>query len=114
VRLDQLSYANEDHPPLKRWLIRTVEGLSGRDSYRQLYDVWRRGHRAAGASGCSPGCSILIDIRLDILSAMAASRYVPDGPLVIIANHPFGIGDGIAVLAMAEALGTAVPGADQQ
>jgi len=30
---------------------------------------------------------------------------LPDTPLVIIANHPFGIGDGIAVLSMAEQLG---------
>ena len=30
---------------------------------------------------------------------------LPDTPLVIIANHPFGIGDGIAVLSLAEQLG---------
>jgi putative hemolysin len=29
----------------------------------------------------------------------------PEVPLVIVANHPFGIGDGIAVLALAEELG---------
>src|SRR6202030_4428468 len=28
----------------------------------------------------------------------------PDVPLVIVANHPFGIGDGIAILALAEQL----------
>ncbi|MDP2733723.1 MAG: lysophospholipid acyltransferase family protein, partial [Hoeflea sp.] len=46
----------------------------------------------------------LINIRLDIRSEWPP-RDLPDGPLVIVANHPFGIGDGIAVLAMAEALG---------
>jgi putative hemolysin len=30
---------------------------------------------------------------------------LPGGPVVIVANHPFGIGDGIAVLALAEQLG---------
>ena len=30
---------------------------------------------------------------------------LPDGPLVIVANHPFGIGDGIAILSLAEKLG---------
>src|ERR1044072_2812435 len=30
---------------------------------------------------------------------------LPEGPLVMIANHPFGIGDGIAVLSLAEQLG---------
>ncbi len=29
----------------------------------------------------------------------------PKAPLVIVANHPFGIGDGIAVLSLAEQLG---------
>ncbi len=32
-------------------------------------------------------------------------QNLPDGPLVIVANHPFGIGDGIAVLSLAEQLG---------
>lgn len=45
----------------------------------------------------------LINIRLDIRSEWPP-RNLPDGPLVIVANHPYGIGDGIAVLAMAEAL----------
>ena len=30
---------------------------------------------------------------------------LPDTPLVIVANHPFGIGDGIAILSLAEQLG---------
>jgi len=30
---------------------------------------------------------------------------LPAGPLVIIANHPFGIGDGIAILSLTEQLG---------
>jgi hypothetical protein len=33
MRLDQLSYANQNHPPFKRWIIRSIEGLSGRDRY---------------------------------------------------------------------------------
>jgi hypothetical protein len=31
-------------------------------------------------------------------------------PLVMLANHPFGIGDGIALLAMAERLGRPLAG----
>jgi putative hemolysin len=103
VRLDQLSYANENHPPLKRWIIRTVEGLSGRDSYRQLYDVWRRDIVPQGDRVFSRMLE-LINIRLDIQTEWPP-RDTPNSPLVIIANHPYGIGDGIAVLAMAEALG---------
>ena len=32
-------------------------------------------------------------------------QKLPDSPLVLVANHPFGIGDGIAVLSLAERLG---------
>lgn len=33
MRLDQLSYANQNQPLFKRWIIRSIEGLSGRDRY---------------------------------------------------------------------------------
>ena len=46
----------------------------------------------------------LIDVTAAMLRSLAAGR--PAGaPLVIVANHPFGIGDGIAILALAEQLG---------
>jgi putative hemolysin len=41
LRFEELSYANERDPRLKRWLIRSIEGLSGRDRYVRLYDIWR-------------------------------------------------------------------------
>jgi putative hemolysin len=103
MRLEQLSYANPDHPPFKRWLIRSIESMSGRDNYLKLYETWRTDVVPQGQRVFSRMLD-LVDIRLDILSQWPP-RNVPDGPLVIIANHPFGIGDGVAVLAMAEALG---------
>ena len=42
ILFPELSYANADHTRLKRWFIRSVEGLSGRDRYARLYDIWRR------------------------------------------------------------------------
>ena len=32
--------------------------------------------------------------------AVGSPADLPEGPLVIIANHPFGIGDGIAILSL--------------
>ena len=32
-------------------------------------------------------------------------KDLPEGPLVMVANHPYGIADGIAVLSLAEQLG---------
>jgi putative hemolysin len=103
MRLDQLSYANQNQPP-------SSAGSSGRSKACPAAIATSgstrpgagRSFRKAGMS--SRACLILINIRLDIRSEWPP-RNLPDGPLVIIANHPYGIGDGIAVLAMAEALG---------
>lgn len=103
ILFPELSYANPDHTRLKRWFIRSVEGLSGRDRYARLYDIWRRdiaptGDRIFGR---------MLDL-IDVTVRMQDSWPpvdLPDGPIVIIANHPFGIGDGIAILSLAEQLG---------
>ena len=102
-RFPELSYANPSQPPLKRWFIRSVEGLSGRDRYAALYDIWRS--EIAPTEDRIFGRMLeLIDVRLAGVDQWPA-QPVPDTPLVIVANHPFGIGDGIAVLALAEQLG---------
>jgi putative hemolysin len=103
LRFKELSYANERDPKLKRWFIRSIEGLSGRDRYARLYDIWR--NDIVGKTDRVFGKMLdLIDVELDVkgdwLPPMEAER-----PLVIVANHPFGIGDGIAILALAEQLG---------
>lgn len=103
MRFKELSYANERDPKLKRWFIRSIEGLSGRDRYARLYDIWRTD--IVGKTDRVFGKMLdLIDVELDVqgqwLPAIEEGR-----PLVIVANHPFGIGDGIAILAMAEQLG---------
>ncbi|NRP85691.1 lysophospholipid acyltransferase family protein [Rhizobium lusitanum] len=99
----ELSYANERDTRIKRWFIRSIEGLSGRDRYARLYDIWRsdivgKGERVFGKM------LDLIDIRL-VAKGEWPPRDIPAAPIVIVANHPFGIGDGIAVLALAEELG---------
>ncbi len=103
LRFKELSYANERDARFKRWFIRSIEGLSGRDRYVRLYDIWRTD--IVGKSDRVFGKMLdLIDVTLDVQGqwppAIAADR-----PLVIVANHPFGIGDGIAVLSLAEQLG---------
>jgi len=103
MRFKELSYANERDPRLKRWFIRSIEGLSGRDRYARLYDIWRKD--IVGKTDRVFGKMLdLIDVELDVQGEWLP--VVEHGrPLVIVANHPFGIGDGIAVLAMAEQLG---------
>ncbi len=47
----------------------------------------------------------LIGTRLEIKAAADWHARLPDGPLIIIANHPFGIADGMAILSIAETIG---------
>ncbi|MGO4436395.1 lysophospholipid acyltransferase family protein [Rhizobium sp. RAF56] len=101
--MKEFTYANERDPRIKRWLIRSIEGLSGRDRYARLYDIWRSD--IVGKSERVFGKMLdLIDVRMDVRGEWPP-REMPDAPIVIVANHPFGIGDGIAVLALAEQLG---------
>lgn len=103
MQFHEFSYANPAQPRLKRLVIRTVEGLSGRNAYFRLYDIWRNdivpsGERVFGRM------LELIDVQLG-LAQQWPPKDLPDGPLVLVANHPFGIGDGVAILALAEQLG---------
>jgi putative hemolysin len=103
VRFWELSYANENDPRLKRWFIRSMEGLAGRNRFAGLYDVWRGS--IVGSSARVFGDMLdLLNLSLKVEGAWPPAD-LPGGPVVIVANHPFGIGDGIAVLALAEQLG---------
>ncbi|TPK84918.1 glycerol acyltransferase [Mesorhizobium sp. B2-4-13] len=99
----ELSYANPHQPALARWFIHSVEGLSGRDRFAALYDFWRRQVVPTGERVFSRMLD-LIDVGVRIPDQWPPEQ-LPDTPLVIVANHPFGIGDGIAVLSLAEQLG---------
>jgi putative hemolysin len=84
--------------------MRAIEDLSGRRGLLPVYYRWRRD--VAGKSPRMMG-ELLEMVGATIeLNAPAWPPAVPaDAPLVIVANHPFGIGDGIALLALAEQLG---------
>lgn len=82
----EFSYANPDHPRLKRWVIRTVEGLSGRRRILDLYETWK--HSIIGTSDTIWSDLLrLINIRLDLQDSAWPPENLPAGPLVLIANH---------------------------
>ncbi|WP_427026088.1 1-acyl-sn-glycerol-3-phosphate acyltransferase [Aureimonas ureilytica] len=99
----ELSYARPHDKLLRRVVIRSVEQAMGRRKLARLYAVWRETARREPQTRFRAMLD-LMRIRLDI-----AGRFPPDiapnEPLVIVANHPFGIGDGAALLALAETLG---------
>jgi putative hemolysin len=98
---ETLTYASSRDPRWKRWTMRAIEDLSGRRRLLPIYHHWRT--EVAGKSPRMMNDLLgMIGTRLDINAVGNPGTWpvaVPDGaPLVIVANHPFGIGDGIAVL----------------
>jgi putative hemolysin len=104
VQSETLTYSSPSDPLWKRWAMRAIEDLSGRRGLLPIYYRWRRD--VAGKSPRMMGELLdMVDARIE-LDTRAWPPVVPaDAPLVIIANHPFGIGDGITLLALAEQLG---------
>lgn len=99
----ELSYANPSQPRLKRWFIRSVENLSGRKRYARLYGIWRNDVVPTSERVFARMLELVdVSVRHD---GVWPPKDLPAGPLVIVANHPFGIGDGAAVLSLAEQLG---------
>lgn len=100
----ELAYAPQDARGLRARLMRAIENLSGLQEVRPQYEIWRR-----DVAGKHPR---MFNVGLDMLGTrlkMHAPHWPPlvaqSEPLVMICNHPFGIGDGIAALALAEDLG---------
>lgn len=99
----ELSYANPTDPWLKRTLIGAMEQWAGRGYFVPLYRRWKTEVIATGGP-VMRAVFDLCDVRLEIAGGWPA-RIVPGVPLVIVANHPYGILDGFAAMAMAEEIG---------
>ena len=104
MQSETLTYSSPSDPLWKRWAMRAIEDFSGRRGLLPVYYRWRRD--VAGKSPRMMGELLdMVGARIE-LDAPAWPPVLPaDAPLVIVANHPFGIGDGIALLALAEQLG---------
>lgn len=90
----ELSYAAYFDDPLKRRLVHAVERLSGQPKIKQLYDHYR-----ADLARDVPFFEAAIRL-LDLDVQFSASRHaaIPrEGPLVVVANHPFGVLDGLVI-----------------
>lgn len=104
MEFPELTYVNAADPPLRRWLVRTLERLSGRDALAPQYRRWRSEVVPRGGRVIEPMLK-LIDVELEIVARRWPPAIPASEPVVLIANHPFGILDGIAALTLAEDLG---------
>lgn len=90
----KFSYADDAMPPMRRGLIRLVEAATGRGALRRLYLADRR----SGAAGTGFFSAAVRSLRLDVRYDPEALGAIPrHGPVVVVANHPYGVLDGIVL-----------------
>ncbi len=89
----KLSYPPYFDHPFKRGIVRTIERLSGQPYLQKLYETYRANltHEPFFASAIK-----LLDLDVEFSSSRLA-QIPATGPLVVVANHPFGVLDGLLI-----------------
>jgi len=90
------TYSHSGQSRFRRGLIRTVERLSGQPRLHRLYCDWQSHGQREGESVFDAALRLL-DVRLQIEGEDHLARIPASGGLLIIANHPFGILDGLTI-----------------
>jgi len=90
------TYSHQGQSRFRQGLIRTVEHLSGRSRLHRLYCDWQAGAQRADESVFDAALRLL-DVRLQITGEHHESLLPQTGGLLIVANHPFGILDGLTI-----------------
>ncbi len=91
------TYADPADPLLKRLAIGALEVATGRNLIKRLYLQ----HQASGWAGASFFDVAIKALSLDLQYDASRLAALPrEGPLVVVANHPFGVLDGIVMCAL--------------
>ena len=88
------SYASASDPPIKRRLIRLVEKATGQPKLKRIYAENQRFPRPGETFWEAAVRSLELDVRYD---AGALAAVPKTGPVVFVANHPYGVLDGIVM-----------------
>jgi putative hemolysin len=88
------SYADPDDPILKKVLIRSIEYLTGQPKLFKLYRSYQE--KPERWKSFWDGCVNLLKLRINI-SNIDLDKIPETGPAIVVANHPFGVLDGLVL-----------------
>jgi putative hemolysin len=92
--IDEFSYASESHSLGRILAIRAVESISGQPFLKKLY----LDYQSENLPIDSFWGEVIARLELDVHIHAGSPAHVPQtGPLVVVANHPYGVLDGIAI-----------------
>ncbi|MEJ1969296.1 MAG: lysophospholipid acyltransferase family protein [Rhizomicrobium sp.] len=92
--IDTFSYADPADPRLKRLFIRIVERVTGQPYLKWLYED----NRANPVPGEDFWDAAVRKLELHLkYNEEALGKWPKTGPLVVVANHPFGVLDGLLI-----------------
>jgi putative hemolysin len=90
----KFSYASDEVSPVSQRLIRTIEKVSGQPRIKRLYENYTKLGRPPEMFWEDAVRTLRLQLELNKTPAAALP---PSGPVVVIANHPFGVIDGIVL-----------------
>ena len=99
--IDTFSYADPADPRLKRFFIRLVERITGQPYLKWLYED----NRANPVPGEDFWDAAIRKLELKLkYNEEALAQWPRTGPLVVVANHPFGVLDGLIICSIVSRL----------
>ncbi len=94
----QISYASKsEHNFAQRLIIRAIERATGRKKLEKLYS----NYSMTNTDPINFWSDIIKLMSIEVINASSRDLEIPSkGPLIIIANHPFGIIDGLILCSL--------------